>query len=359
MAEAIQSRLPTDYACATSSLRVLVVTNMFPSASRPYEGTFVQHQVASLNEANIACDVLYLDRARDGRRIYRQIPDKLGGRIQEFGPQLLHVMYGGIMAHRVVRAANELPVVISFCGSDLFGSVGSSPITWCRNAITKRASRQAAMGAAGVIVKSKNLYWQLPAQIRGTIPVAIIPNGIDLREFHPHPRSEALERLGWSPEHFHVVFCSHGTPRVKRQWLAEAAVNLYQDRYGEGGKPIRLHVLDRIAHRDVPYWLSASDVLLVTSRHEGSPNIVKESLACDLPIVSVDVGDVAERIRGVDGCFLADARPDDICRALKAVADRNQRTKGRVTLRELDPVRIARKIREFYEIVLSEGASDD
>ena len=74
------------------------------------------------------------------------------------------------------------------------------------------------------------------------------------------------------------------------------------------GIDAEMHHLSGVPNDHVPIWLNASDVVLLTSLHEGSPTIIKEALACNRPVVSVDVGDVRERIRGVDGCFLA--RPD-------------------------------------------------
>jgi teichuronic acid biosynthesis glycosyltransferase TuaC len=75
--------------------------------------------------------------------------------------------------------------------------------------------------------------------------------------------------------------------------------------------------LDGIAHARVPTWMSACDALLLTSRHEGSPNVVKEALACNLPVVAVNVGDVAERLDGVPGCHVcSDDSPTTIAAAL-------------------------------------------
>src|SRR5437870_5388440 len=76
----------------------------------------------------------------------------------------------------------------------------------------------------------------------------------------------------------------------------------------------------------MPDYMAACDALVLTSAQEGSPNAVKESLACDLPVVSVAVGDVAERLQGVAGCELcADDRPETIAAALGPVLERGGR----------------------------------
>ena len=98
-------------------------------------------------------------------------------------------------------------------------------------------------------------------------------------------------RLGWDPKRFHVLFATSGNP-VKRPELAQAAVG----ELCRMGVQAEIHLLQDLPNSVVPVWINGSDVLLLTSLHEGSPTIVKECLACNLPIVSVDVGDVAERI---------------------------------------------------------------
>ena len=88
----------------------------------------------------------------------------------------------------------------------------------------------------------------------------------------------------------------------KRFVLAETAVELLN----EGGRDVELHALAGVPHEEVPPWLNAANVVVLTSRDEGSPNAVKEALACDVAVVSVDVGDVRERIESIDGCYIAE-----------------------------------------------------
>ena len=103
-----------------------------------------------------------------------------------------------------------------------------------------------------------------------------------------------------------------------------------------------------ISHTEVPLWLNASDALLLTSKHEGSPTIVKEALACGLPIVSVDVGDVAERIAGIEGCHLAQADPTDLVAKLALVRQRGERLDCRDQLDGLSIVNVAQRLKDCY-----------
>jgi glycosyltransferase involved in cell wall biosynthesis len=130
--------------------------------------------------------------------------------------------------------------------------------------------------------------------------------------------------------------------------LARAAVEILK-RYPVS---VEIHELQGVANDQVPLWINASDVLLLTSLHEGSPTIVKESLACDVPVVSVDVGDVRERIQRIDGCYLALADPSDLASKLNLVYNSLRRVKGRVHMQELSLERTALRLKQFYDEIL-------
>jgi teichuronic acid biosynthesis glycosyltransferase TuaC len=107
-----------------------------------------------------------------------------------------------------------------------------------------------------------------------------------------------------------------------------------------------------VPHEEVPVWLNASDVVLLTSLHEGSPNIVKEALACNIPVVSVDVGDVRERIQGIEGCYLVDPEPGDLAAKLQMVHAGSRRVVSRIKIQELSLERVALQLKKFYSEVL-------
>jgi glycosyltransferase involved in cell wall biosynthesis len=109
-----------------------------------------------------------------------------------------------------------------------------------------------------------------------------------------------------------------------------------------------------VPHEEVPLWLNAADVVLLTSTHEGSPNAVKEALACNVPIVSVEVGDVRERIDGVEGCHCAAATPPDLAAKLAEVLERGERVRGREQVLELSLPTVARRLRAIYEMLATE-----
>jgi glycosyltransferase involved in cell wall biosynthesis len=124
------------------------------------------------------------------------------------------------------------------------------------------------------------------------------------------------------------------------------------------GLRAEIHYLRGVPNNQVAIWLNASDLVLLTSFHEGSPTIIKEALACNLPIVSVDVGDVAERIQGIEGCYIALSEPVDIAAKLSLVYNGPRRIAGRVKVQELSLERVSQRLKETYHEILTLSANE-
>jgi teichuronic acid biosynthesis glycosyltransferase TuaC len=328
-------------------MRVLAITNMYPTPNRPWSGTFVEQQIQGLRSRGVECHVVVIDRLSEGPWAYYRMRPRLNEAVAVFQPHLVHVMYGGVMARKVLDLRLPKPVVVTFHGSDLLGADASG---WFRNLQARygvHCSRMAARRARGVVIVARHLARELPPQVNPRT-VRIIPCGIELDRFKPMDQGECRRKLGWAENDFHVLFPANNGDPVKRPWLAEAAV---QRLAGQGVKT-ELHQLRGLANEEVPLWLNAANALLLTSLHEGSPTVVKEALSCGLPVVSVDVGDVAERIAGIEGCHLAAADPGDLAGKLRQVWQRNSRVDGRSRLQALSIGCVAERLKAFYQEIL-------
>lgn len=324
-------------------MKVLAVTNMWPSRVDPSSGTFVVTQIDSLRRLGIEVAVLHVDRETDGRSVYRTLADRIRRTVQAERPDLVHVMYGGVMADVVTRAVETGPVLVSFCGSDILGGVARTRLGRVATAYGVRASRRAARRADGIVVKSRALLAALPAGVAAE-RVWVVPNGVDFELFRPLDRAECRAQLGWEPGRLQVLFTADTKRPEKRFDLARAAF----DRLASTGADLELRVLDGIAHTTVPTWLNAVDVVLLTSVHEGSPNVVKEALACNVAVVSVDVGDVRERLDGIEGCYVADATPADLSAKLREALERGGRVEARDRIRDLSLDNVASSLAAVY-----------
>jgi len=332
--------------------RLLVITNMYPSPGRPWVGTFVEQQVTGLQSVGVETKVLYFNRKEEGPFIYYRMGSLISEAIAVFRPHLLHVMYGGVMADRITCRSWSMPVVVTFHGSDLLGENLSGVLRKLLSHYGVQCSWRAAKRAAGVVVVARHLERALPGEVdRGK--VRVIPCGIDLERFKPMDRGACRRKLGWEAGSFQVLFPANAGDPVKRPWLARAAVQELK----EQGVPAGLHLLKGVPYSDVPIWINGSDALILTSLHEGSPTVVKEALACGVPVVSVDVGDVAERISGIDGCHLAEPEPGDLARKLLEVWRASRRVEGRKAMRALSIQGIAERLKSFYGELLQAPVS--
>jgi teichuronic acid biosynthesis glycosyltransferase TuaC len=328
-------------------MKILAVTNMYPTPANPWLGNFVEQQVKGLCEIGMEVEVLLLDRAAEGVRIYVQMRQEIRNRLSQGKHDLLHVMYSGVMADLATRRLDQVPAVMTIHGSDLMGEQLSDPIRRFSAHLGVLATRRAARRANGIIVVSNRLKEALPREV-DRAKVRVIPCGIDLERFKPEDPSECRKKLGWHPDSFHILFATNGNP-VKRPELARKTVELLQQR----GLKAEFHEMRGIPYSDVTTWINASHAMILTSLHEGSPTIVKECLACNVPVVSVDVGDVLERIHGIAGCYVVGAAAPELASSLQQAVAARDHLDGRSHMQDLSITRIAERIASFYREILS------
>ena len=328
-------------------MKILAVTNMYPTAANPWLGNFVEQQVKGLCEIGMEVEVLLLDRAVEGARTYFRMREQIRKRLSQGKHDLVHIMYSGVMADLATRGLDPLPSVITIHGSDLMGERLSDPIRRFSAHVGVLATRRAAKRATGIIVVSNRLRDALPLEIERS-KVRVIPCGIDLNRFKPEDAVECRRKLGWRADTYHVLFATNGNP-VKRPELARKTVELLKQR----GVGVELHEMRGIPYSDVTTWINASHAMILTSLTEGSPTIVKESLACNVPVVSVDVGDVIERTTGITGCHVVGATVNDLARGLQEAVSVRNLVDGRSRMQELSIIRIAERIGDFYREILT------
>ena len=317
--------------------RVLVVTNQWPRASLPLCGVMVVRQVESLAEAGVETDVIAIDGdlgsyLRAAGRILA-----LNLRPRRYDVIHAHTGHSGVLACLQLR----YPVVFSYVGYDL--DVPAEDREGTRTSFERLVFRHLSRLVAGTIAKSARGRRRLPPG--GLARNTLLPNGVDRELFAPMPRAEARRLLGWDEEQPTVLFAADPTRYTKRYELAEAAMALVREAIPDA----RLAICDGVPPSEVPLWMNASDVLLLTSVAEGSPNVVKEAMACNLPVVSVDVGDVREVVTGARNCHVCSDDARHLARAvIEVIHALPERSDGRERTRELDAGAIARRLSEVY-----------
>ncbi len=188
-------------------MRILAITNMYPSTACPSQGVFVEEQVKGLRLIGLEVRVLVVDRRRDGPTAYYRLRANVRSAVAEFAPDVVHVMYGGVMADQILRHHHVCPIVVTFHGSDLLGENLSG---WTRKMISRygvQCSKRAAEVADAVVVVARHLVGALKGAA-APHKVRVIPCGIDLERFKPMDPMACKHSLGWNPQSFHVLFAS-------------------------------------------------------------------------------------------------------------------------------------------------------
>ena len=317
-------------------------------AGEPRVSVLVAEQAESLRKNGLDVQVGVVDdrSSLTGiRRNIRRLRDEVAG----LGPRVVHAQYGSVVGLVGCLAAGGTPFVISFCGSDLFGTHHPGWRPRAREFLGRRFGLWAAHRAAHVIAKSGNLADALPASVRGK--TTIVPNGVDLSLFTIQPRDECRSLLGWPLEKRIILFnaSQRDSRLIKNPHLARAAVSLVKKDMPEA----ELRTLSSAPREQVCRMMNAADCLLCTSLHEGSPNVVKEAMACNLPVVSVPCGDVRERLDGVEPGGVYPYDPAALAGGLRAALDVGRRSNGRDALERqgLGSDSIAQRLIGIYETV--------
>ncbi len=329
-----------------SGIRVLFITSEWPCEEFPTSGIFVQRQISALVSAGIDASV-FAFRGRASLGPYLRALFELRRRLAREEYDLIHAHFG--QAGFLACLAARIPVVVTFHGSDVFG-LGRSSGDWLKSALLQGVSRIAAHLASGVITVSQEIKEAL-----GISSAHVIPMGIDEKLFRPMARNDARAQLGWPLNERTVLFVGGRENPVKRFGLAQDAV---AEASSILSSHLELRVCENAAPETMPLYFNAADVLVITSEHEGSPVRLREALACNLPVVSVDVGDARARLGRVPGCILTDsAMPEVIASALVNVLKDRIRVNGADGISDLDEKAIAHKLVSVYEEVRARGRS--
>ncbi|MGH7615162.1 MAG: glycosyltransferase family 4 protein [Gemmatimonadales bacterium] len=338
--------MPASNRTAHPPIRVLMITAGWPQPGQPQTTHFVKRQAEFLQRAGVQVDVFQF---RGAKRLwnYAKAWAQVRPMIRSGRYDLVHAQFGQSGALALPR---RLPLVVTFRGSDILGIVGEDGRYTIAGRISQLVARLVAKRADAVVVVSEHMK----AYFRTAAPVLVLPSGLDFELFRCVPRDEARRRLGWPLDKRLVLFAGNPDQPRKRYPLAKAAVDLLNQRL-----PAELVVAWGVSHSDIPLYMNACDAFVFTSMQEGSPNVVKEALACDLPVVSVPIGDVAERLKGIEGCELCpDERPETIAAGLERVLRRGQRVAGRIAVAPLAEEAITARLIGLYQTVLRRRPSD-
>jgi glycosyltransferase involved in cell wall biosynthesis len=296
--------------------------------------SFVQSQYDSLQAAGL--DMILFPVVGHGVMAHMRAVKQLRALLRQEQPDVVHAHYsvcGHVAAMARFLLQKKPKLVVSILGSFPTHSRKWRLVRFCIRHIWDKT-----------IVKSQRTARQLGED------VSIIPNGVNLDMFCPQDHLDARARVGFDADKRYVIWCSHPERLEKNYALAQAAVELVKKKYN-----VELLPIYNKTPQEVVQYMNAADCLLLTSVQEGSPNVIKEAMACNCPIVSTDVGDVRERLTGLDGCYILPEKdmqsPDALANLIGEAICYGKRTEGynRIINDELTIQQIAKRIMACYE----------
>ena len=330
---------------------------------------FIEEQIVALQQIGVEI-IRYSVTGKGITGYLRELP-ALRRFIRTERPDIIHAHYGlcGLLANLQRR----VPVLTTYHGSD----INKPSIRRFSKLAIRLSAYNIFVSARSASLAMGNGQWAIDKETNRQSPIAnslkklstLLPCGINL----PEPWSELQNKLvgqltlnQWVQEKLqsdakNVLFAGAFDNAVKDPELAFATIqacNMAIESNSQlpiANRPIKLIELKGYNRDQVTALMYNCDALLMTSKTEGSPQVIKEAMACGCPIVSVDVGDVAERTSGVEGCYVVSTRePKDIAEAIRQAIAYEGKTNGREKVIEMGMTndQVAEHLIEIYKQVL-------
>ena len=293
--------------------------------------TFVLEQGRALVEQG--CEVEYYAVVGRGVRGYLRNVKPLREKIRERKPDIIHAHYGLCGMVAVLAARKDVPVVITCHNGET--------LSRSANIISSIAVRQADYTICVAQHIYDKLYWK-PKHY------CIQPCGIDLKDLPIVEKSVAMKEMGLTPDKINILFGGSFSNARKNAPLANAAIALLKR------NNINLIEMRGYNRSQVNKLLCGCDMLLLPTKSEGSPQVLKEAMACNCPIVATDVADIAYLLQGVTNSYITSFDPQDVADKIKRVIACGERTNGRQRIEELklDNPQVAARLLQIYQQLL-------
>jgi glycosyltransferase involved in cell wall biosynthesis len=319
-------------------MRILVITSAYPSANNPMASIFIKEQADSLKAVEIEVDIFIIKGKLKGIGYLKSMLGFWKSIQKKY--DVIHAHYGTVGWFG--RMQCQVPLVISFLGDDVLGTPNSKGRTTIFSQLLVYSHKILARLSDRIIVQSQEMKRKL-----GLPKAILMPYGVDLALFKTIDLKEAQRQLHLDTNKRYILFANNHKIPVKNFALAKEAFGIVKQKIPHS----ELIVLSNEPRDKVPLYMNACDTLILTSFHEGSPMVIKEAMACNLPIVSVDAGDVKEVIKGTKNCFITSRNPNEIAERIIQVFNSGERSNGREHIGHLEINKVAQHIIKIYKRV--------
>jgi glycosyltransferase involved in cell wall biosynthesis len=321
-------------------MRILHITNNFPTLNFPIFGIFIKEQIESLNKLGAENDVFFINSREEGKGTYFKSLWKLRNLLKQNRYDIIHChhSFSGVIFLLSGRWVNSRRLL----------SYQSDP----RNEGGRLLFRILYIFFDRIILKSKPQGDRL-------LKIVYLPNGVNTSVFLPMDKDQCKDKLGLDQSKRYILFMdSYNRRPCKRIDRYSRTLSILRDKYDYTDlEPL---VLTNTARSLIPAYINASDLHLLTSDFEGSPNSIKECMACNVPVVSTPVGNVSDMLSDVEGSYVATTFNTE---ELAELSDRSLRS-GQINSRDslaikgLDIETVALRLFDLYNTLKGTSVTD-
>ncbi|SFD00540.1 glycosyltransferase family 4 protein [Flavobacterium phragmitis] len=268
-------------------MKILYVSNMFPTKKHIYYGIHVQEQIIGYNKKfGVSSRLYFINALENGKIEYIKALFSLKKIITRCNPEIIHIHYG-LSGLFLLFYKPKCKVFITLHGGDILPRQGKFLQLYLTSKILKRVDKAFILN---------NEMAEILSELK--VPFEILPCGVDIDFF-----KQNQEKINFDNNKKTVVFPGDPARPVKNYSLFKEVLKEIKKKSAYN---LDFKIVHNLERREVVSLLSTSDCLIMTSLSEGSPQIIKEALACNLPVVSVNVGDVMKVTENLPGCFVTD-----------------------------------------------------
>lgn len=315
-------------------MKILHITNNYPTDKNPVFGIFVKEQIESLENNGLKNTVYFINGREKGKFEYIRSIFHLRNFLKDKKYDLIHCHHAlSALCLILSGRIRKFKTFVSY-QSDPENEQGSYIYK-----LIKHSFNAVILKNNSPVVDNQIVFYQ--------------PNGVNVDFFKPIDREICINRLSLSRNSKYVLFVSSNFNRKEKRYdIFQQVIQILKDKYNINNvEEIKLTNTERSL---VPYYFNAASVHLLTSDFEGSPNSVKEAMACNIPVVSTNVGNVEELLRNVNGSYVAKTNePEELADLVNKVLNETEKNNGREQLikQELDIVSVAKKIKAIYNTI--------
>lgn len=283
-------------------MRVLHVTNNYPTSNNPDYGVFTKDQIDKVIALGVNSDLLFINAREHGIKEYFNAFKKIKNIYKQY--DIIHCFHG-LTLIIVFFATIKKPILISFLNEIKY-----------ENLKKNKAINEIYVILYKLIIKSNRVFTifkdKIPENLKNNGRSFYLPNGIDLDSFYPIDKVESCKILNLDPTKKYILFVSSKNilrPQ-KRYDIFKSTIEILKSKYVSYN--FEELVMSSVPREKCIYYYNAASVHLLTSDYEGSPNSVKESMGCNTPVVSTDAGNVKLMIDKAENCFISSQNPDSL-----------------------------------------------